>query len=154
MVMDEAGMGFMENVAKESQARLQALEKLVSAADTTKVFGAPVTSGEYTVITAAEVGSGGGFGSGMGFGVPNRGRRKGSEESGAEDKGAAGPLGEGAGGGGGGGGGSMGRPVAAIVISPDGVEVKPVLDMSKMGLAGIALVGSLGVLALKVLKAR
>ena len=94
--MDEASKGFLENVAKESQARLQALEKLVSAADSTKVFGAPVTSGEYTVITASEVGSGGGFGSGMGFGTPHPRRREGTEEQGV----AAGTPGEGAGGGG------------------------------------------------------
>ena len=40
-------------------------------------------------------------------------------------------------GGGGGGGGSSGRPVAAIVIGPDGVKIEPVVDVTKIGLAAI-----------------
>ena len=38
-------------------------------------------------------------------------------------------------GGSGGGGGSSGRPVAVIVVGPDGVEVKPIFDVTKFGLA-------------------
>ena len=38
------------------------------------------------------------------------------------------------GGGGGGGGGSVGRPVAVIRIGAHGIEVKPVLDLTKLGM--------------------
>jgi uncharacterized spore protein YtfJ len=39
--------------------------------------------------------------------------------------------------GGGGGGGGHGRPVAAIVVTPDDVHVKPILDVTKIALAGL-----------------
>ena len=48
----------------------------------------------------------------------------------------------------------MGRPVAAIVITPDGVEVKPLLDVTKVTLAALTAVGAMGLLALKILKKR
>jgi hypothetical protein len=57
---------FMQNIATESQGRWQAMERLLSAADVSKVFGAPVTTGQHTVITASEVGSGGGLVPGWG----------------------------------------------------------------------------------------
>ena len=41
------------------------------------------------------------------------------------------------GGGIGGGGRSAGRPVAIIIIGPEGVTVKPVFDVTKIALAGI-----------------
>jgi uncharacterized spore protein YtfJ len=44
------------------------LEKFFAAAQPGAVFGQPVESGSYTIITAAEVTSGGGFGVGMGCG--------------------------------------------------------------------------------------
>ena len=41
----------------------------------------------------------------------------------------------------------MGRPVAIIVIGPDGVTVKPVVDLTKLALAAItASAATLGVL--------
>jgi len=146
--MNEAIREFLQNVDKESQGRLQALDRLLSSADSTKVFGQPVTSGQYTVITASEVASGGGFGSGMGFGLPRAHRSEASEEPGT----SAGNALEGAGGGGGGGGGSVGRPVAAIIVSPDGVQVKPLFDVTKVSLAALTAFGAMGVLALKMLK--
>ena len=148
--MNETASEFLKNVATESQGRWQAMERLLSAADASKVFGQPVTAGEYTVITASEVASGGGFGSGMGFGMPGGRMRQVAEQQSTPDSAAN----EGAGGGGGGGGGSMGRPVAAIVIGPAGVEVKPVLDVTKVGLAALTAFGAMGVLALKILKKR
>jgi hypothetical protein len=47
----------------------------------------------------------------------------------------------------GGGGGAMGRPVAIIAIGPEGVTVKPVMDVTKVALAGLtAWVSVLGLL--------
>jgi hypothetical protein len=48
----------------------------------------------------------------------------------------------------------MGRPVAAIIVTADGVQVKPVLDVTKLALAALTAFGAMGVLALKVLKKR
>jgi uncharacterized spore protein YtfJ len=147
----------LESVQKESEARLQALQRLLSTADTGKVFGQPVTSGGYTVIPAAEVAGGGGFGSGMGFGAPGR-RRKGVAEelTTPESAGDAGEQGQtdvlGAGGGGGGGGGAMGRPVAVIVLGPEGVEVKPVVDVTKVTLTALGVFAATAAISLKLLK--
>lgn len=142
--MDE----LIDRVGKESQLRADTMERLLSAADSAKVFGPAVVSGESTVITAAEVAAGGGFGSGMGFGLPHG--RKGAPQ--AEKGEASEEMPAGAGGGGGGGGGSMGRPVAVITVSPDGIRVKPVLDVTKISLTAMAAVLSLAILCLKTWK--
>jgi uncharacterized spore protein YtfJ len=140
--MDE----LMDRIGKESQLRADTLERLLSAADSAKVFGPAVVSGDSTVITAAEVAAGGGFGSGMGFGLPAG--RKGMPEMVKTDNPEGVPPG--AGGGGGGGGGSMGRPVAVITVRPDGIKVKPVLDLTKISLTAMAAVVSLTVLCIKL----
>ena len=148
--MKEAVSEFLQNVAQESQARSQALDRLLSSADSSKVFGPPVTSGQYTVISASEVASGGGFGSGMGFGLPRARRSQASEEPGPSAETAP----EGAGGGGGGGGGSIGRPVAAIIIGPNGVKVKPVLDLTKISLTALTAWGAVAMLGVKMMMKR
>lgn len=126
------------------------------------MFGQPVSSGGYTVIPAAEVASGGGFGSGMGFGMPQKARKKGAASSldagvaaetlpGTEADGqASGQAMPGAGGGGGGGGGAMARPVAAIVVGPDGVQVRPVLDFTKLALTALGAFGAAAALTVKL----
>ena len=124
-------------VALLDKAREQAatmLEKILAAAQPGAVYGQPVGSDGHTVITAAEVTSGGGFGMGLGLGPPSRpGSRAAptAEAAQPEDRqtGGAGGLG--------GGGGAMGRPVAIIAIGPDGVTVKPVVDVTKVALAGL-----------------
>jgi uncharacterized spore protein YtfJ len=111
----------------------QALEKLLVAAQPGAVFGEPVQSGAYTVITASEVAAGGGFGTGVGMGGP----------AGATDHPDNAGAGAGGGAGGGGGGGSSGRPVAVIVIGPEGVTVKPIFDVTKLGIALITAWGAM-----------
>ena len=101
-------------------ARIHA-EKIFSASQPGAVYSAPVTSGEHTVITASEVMAGGGYGYGSG--------------SSPEDNAS--------GGGGGGGGFSNGRPVAAIVIGPDGVRVEPIVDVTKLAIAGVTVWGAM-----------
>jgi uncharacterized spore protein YtfJ len=91
-------------------------------------YSEPVKSGNYTVIMASEVIVGGGFGSGSGFGP---------QEKNANEKSSESPQISSGGGGFGGGGSSNGRPVAIIVIGPDGVTVKPIFDFTKIILAGI-----------------
>lgn len=122
--------------------------RLSDAAQPSAVFSEPVTSGERTVITACEVTIGLGFGYGMG------------------SAGGAAPVGEGGGegeakgqpvpavsGGGGGGGNATARPVAVIHVGPEGVEVEPVVDVTKLGLAFFTMLGSIFLMAGKIRKA-
>jgi uncharacterized spore protein YtfJ len=126
---------------KRDQQLISSMEKLFSAAQAKAVFGEPVVSGNYTVITASEVGAGGGFGTGMGFGPPEKQAGEASQSQKASG-----------GGGVGGGGASRGRPVAAIIVGPDGVTVQPVLDVTKVALSGIAFAGTIVAMLRKVLK--
>ncbi len=103
------------------------LDKVFAAARPGLVFSAPVVAGAYTVIAASEVVAGGGFGLG-------------GSEAPPADRGITG------GHGGGGGGGASTRPVAVIVIGPDGVKVKPIIDVTKIALAGITAWGAMGLM--------
>jgi uncharacterized spore protein YtfJ len=112
----------------------QMLEKLFAAAQPGAVFGQPVESGSYTIITAAEVSSGGGFGVGMGRGPAPKPAAKQSPPAEAAPPPGKQSIG---GSGFGGGGGSMARPVAIIAIGPNGVTVRPVMDVTKVALAAL-----------------
>jgi uncharacterized spore protein YtfJ len=86
------------------------LDRLMSvSAD--RVFADPVRVGDRVVIPAASIEFSGGFG----FGGDTQSN-----------------------GGGGGGGHQAGRPVAVIEVGPDGVRVKPVIDLTKVGLTVVA----------------
>jgi uncharacterized spore protein YtfJ len=102
------------------------LDKFLTAANVEAVYGPPISQGENTVIPAAEILSVAGFGLGLGGGSQN------STE--AENTG-------GGGGGGGGGGRVLARPVAAIIISPTGVRVEPIVDVTKIVLAVFTTLG-------------
>lgn len=121
---DEHHNELVVQVIHSQEEAFDVLGKLLTAAQPEAVFSKPVKSGDYTVITASEVSAGGGFGSGL-FGR--------DREPQAHDTGA---------GGAGGGGGSSGRPVAAIIIGPDGVRVEPVFDRTKVLVGLLAAVGS------------
>jgi uncharacterized spore protein YtfJ len=99
------------------------LERLADVGSPSAVFGEPVESGEYTVITASEARVGLGFGYGGGGGI----------ESGDGNDAEAGTSGYG--GGGGGGGAAVARPVAIIEIGPNGARVEPIVDPTKIALA-------------------
>ncbi len=90
------------------------LEGFFGAADVTAVYDEPVVSGDHIVIPAAEV-----VGT-LGFGVGGDDERNG---------------------GGGGGGSVIARPVAAIVITPHGVRVEPIVDVTKLALAALTAAG-------------
>ena len=61
--------------------------------------------------------------------------------SGSGSQGSANPENTGSGGGGGGGGRVFARPVAVIVISPGGVRIEPVVDVTKIVLAVFTTLG-------------
>ncbi len=115
---DEMNKMIFENTPNQVRAN-ELIGKLFEVANGTAVFSEPVKEGEYTVITASEVTAamGAGYGGGGGFD--------------SKDEGGDG----GYGGGGGGGGTAVGRPVAAIVIGPDGVQVKEIVDPTKIAVA-------------------
>ena len=119
----------------QSQAKSAELfEKLMEVAQPKAVYSEPVVSGDYTVINASEVSSGVGFGFGIGGG---EGSGPQSAEQGQTSQGS------GVGGGGGGGGASMARPVAVVIVGPQGVRIEPVLDVTKLGLAMLMTAGSM-----------
>lgn len=101
------------------------LQTFLSTADVSAVYGEPIEKDDALIIPAAEVVAAMGFGIGSGYG-------KGSDES---DEGEGG--GAGAAAGGGGGGRVFSRPVAVVVASPEGVRVDPVIDFTKIALAGL-----------------
>jgi uncharacterized spore protein YtfJ len=111
----------IESVPNQERAN-ELIGRLFDVAQPSAVFSQPVTNGPYTVITASEVtvGMGAGYGGGGGVGQDN-------------DEGET--AASGFGGGGGGGGTAMARPVAAIIIEPDGVRVEPIMDPTKIAVA-------------------
>jgi uncharacterized spore protein YtfJ len=100
------------------------MERLFAGANVKNVYGRPVQHGDTTIIPAAEVTVAGGFAVGMGVGISPKGM-EGQQES------------EGSGSAGGGGGTTFARPVAVVIVSPEGVRVEPVIDLTKIGLAVI-----------------
>ena len=121
----------MSSVDGIEERGMHTFEGLFAAARPGAVFGEPVRQGEYTVITASEVTGGGGFGYGKGFGTSPAGPATEADAAGS------GAPSTGGGGGMGGGGGAMSRPVAVITIGPDGVEVKPVVDATKLAITAL-----------------
>ena len=86
-----------------------ALRALFGEATTGAIFSDPEQVGDDTVILASAWERAGGFGFGSGGDA------------------------SGGGAGAGGGGASEGRPVAVIRVGPRGVEVKPIVDFTKIG---------------------
>jgi uncharacterized spore protein YtfJ len=107
---DEVKAPAVTGTEQISAAVATGLERLVHVS-AERVFGEPVRVGDRVVIPAASIE----IASGFGFGGDHR-----------------------ANGGGGGGGGANGRPVAVIEAGPSGVRVKPVVDVTRIGLTVVA----------------
>jgi uncharacterized spore protein YtfJ len=99
----------------------ETIDRTHEAAQWKAAFGEPVVVEDKTVIPVAQVGYG--FGLGFGHGEPpaEEGEPSGSGE------------------GGGGGGGASAKPLGAIVITPERVHFEGVLDISRLGVAGMIL---------------
>ena len=121
--MIETLNGVTAATEQSPQDTQKVVEKIFSAAQPSAVFAPPVVSGAYTVITASEVFAGGGFG----FGPASQG--------------------------GGGGGASHGRPIAAILIGPDGVKVQPVVDATKIAVTMMTAWAGVAVMAVRLARA-
>src|SRR5579875_996745 len=115
--------GVNERTPSEAMGLAEALAagfaRLDAAARADTVVGTPRQVGERVLVPLAEVWYGGGFGLGGG-------RAVGAEAGGQ---------------GGGGGFGGRARPVAVVVVGPEGARVRPVVDATLLGLAaaGVAL---------------
>lgn len=103
------------------------VDRLFDVARPEAVFAPPVTVDGRTIISAAELLVGMGIGGGGGPSPAAEGQAEG----------------ENAGMGAGGGGYAQSRPVAVIIIDGDGVRVEPVVDVTKLGLAAITVLGSM-----------
>jgi uncharacterized spore protein YtfJ len=109
----------------EARPNLEPIEKMVDGLGVNAVFGEPIREGGVTVVPVAEVrfAFGYGYGSGRGRGEETEGGPSTAEE------------------GSGGGSGAGGRASAKgyVRISADEVRFEPVLDVTRIALAGIAL---------------
>jgi uncharacterized spore protein YtfJ len=107
----------------EPRPNLEPIEKMVDRLGVDAVFGEPIREGGVTVVPVAEVRFGYGYGYGSG-----RGRVEETEDGPSTDEGS------------GGGSGAGGRASAKgyLRISADDVRFEPVLDVTRLALAGIA----------------
>jgi uncharacterized spore protein YtfJ len=112
-----------EQVGSPGEA-MELIGRLFDVAKPDAVYAEPLESGDYTVITASElvVTMGAGYGGGGGY-TPSEEGEENAEPS------------FGSGGGGGGGGFAMGRPVAVITVGPEGTQVEPIVDPTKIAIA-------------------
>ena len=111
-----------KRVENALETSAEVVKKMVDVANVQAVFGTPIERDGRVVIPCCEVSVGGGVG--IGSGGPSR--------AGEESERAV-SVGWGAGSG----GGSSARPIALIVMSPEGVEVKPIIDATKVGLVAL-----------------
>ena len=137
--MSEMLDGFVQTAVHSWNQGIELVDKLFAVAQPGAVFSKPLAVDDRTVITASEVmvGIGFGYGAGGGTGLES------AEEAGEGQ--AQGDVDEssGAGSGGGAGGFSGGRPVAVISVGPEGVQVEPVFDVTKITLAFFTAFGSM-----------
>jgi len=127
------------------------INRLTEVAGPSAVFGAPVVRDDMTVIPVCRVSVGLGFGGGGGSG-PARAEDVHTEDVHTEDahaEQAPAQSGEGLGGG----GGSQGRPVAAIVLTPGQVQIRPIIDVTRVAFAGMATAVALALLIGRALRA-
>ena len=115
----ERKVDYQTHLEKQNQTVQSTLDRFLSTADVERAYGEPIQHGDHWIIPTAEVVAGLGFGVGAGHGGD----------------------GDAGGSGGGGGGRAYSRPVAVVVVGPEGVEVKPVLDVTKIALTALTAFG-------------
>lgn len=130
------------DAAERNQAGgMEKLDKLFAVAQPGAVYSEPIQVEGQTIITLNEVtvAMGYGFGVGEGGGAPD-----------AETQEANAPMQGGSGGGGGGGGFSAGRPVAILSVDANGVRIKPVVDVTKLGIAFFTTFGAMALMLVRM----
>jgi uncharacterized spore protein YtfJ len=124
------------------------ITRLTEVAGPTAVFGAPVERGDTTVIPCCRVSVGLGFGGGGGAGPARAEGDQGETQADTQAGQAPTATGEGIGGG----GGSQGRPVAAIILTPGRVQIRPIVDVTRVAFAGMATAVALALLISRTLR--
>jgi uncharacterized spore protein YtfJ len=133
--------------------------RLFRVAEPGAVYSQPITSGDRTVVVTSEISMSVGAGVGFGHNTTPATVGAGANTAANTAAGVAGSVGgngdtvapggrpaqaqDETGGGGGGGGFSFGRPVAAVVIEPNGVRVEPIVDPTKLGIAFFTTLGAM-----------
>jgi len=126
MSEDGARDGISDRVARRIgilSGAEQVSRALERAASGEGAVGPPTTVGDQAVIPLLETYASVGFGGGAG--------------SGGDDDGG------GAGGGGGGGGVGRSRTIAVAVVGPDGVKIRPVVDLTGLALPAVGAIAAL-----------
>lgn len=130
------------DAAERNQAGgMEKLDKLFAVAQPGAVYSEPMQVEGQTIITLNEVtvAMGYGFGIGEGGGAPD-----------GETPEASAAMQGGSGGGGGGGGFSAGRPVAILAVDANGVRIKPVVDVTKLGIAFFTTFGAMALMLVRM----
>jgi uncharacterized spore protein YtfJ len=112
----------------------ETLQELRSTASVDAAFGKPQEAEGRTLIPVSSVHVGMGLGFGQGITEEGIEDEQGSGEQGSEEQAS-----DEAPGGGGGGGGAGARPVALIEVGDHETVIHPIVDETKVALAGIAL---------------
>lgn len=120
---------------------MEAAGRLFDTARPGAVYAEPVSVEGRTVINAAEVLIGTGFGGGGGYSPAMD-----SEGQIATDASENVGMGSGVG------GFAQARPVAVIIIDRDGVRVEPVVDVTKLGLAALTAFGGMAFFLSRMLR--
>ncbi len=102
---------------EQNRPVLETVQQMLDQVRANAVFGSPIQAGQETLIPVAEVSYGFGYGSGRGP---------------ADEEGK--PVS------GGGGAGGRAVPRGYIRIGPGGVAFEPILDINRLGMAGILMV--------------
>ena len=127
----------VEQMNKVYQIATETYDRFLSIAEANTCFGKPIQVDNKTIIPTAEVICATGFGVGYG----------GAEDQSEEKSGEGGE-----GGGGGGGGFTRSRAVAVITVSPEGVNVDPIIDATQVAMAGIAATAFVGYWLVRLMK--
>jgi uncharacterized spore protein YtfJ len=116
------------------------IDKMSDEVNVDAVFGEPREAGEHVLIPVAELQ----YGFGVGAGTAQGGESPEDADADVEtsddaDEAACCEKSGGTAEGAGGGAGAKARPLATIIVGPDGVSVKAIMDEQKIALAGILL---------------
>ncbi len=109
----------------DEEKALRPIEEMLERLTVAATIGEPLKEGAVTLIPVANVAYGFGYGYGSGT------NREAAEENAAAER----SEGSGAGGGGGG----MARPLGFIRVDAEGVRYEPMMDLTRISLAGIFL---------------
>lgn len=108
------------------------IQQMVDKIGATAVFGQPTSENGVTIIPVSQIAYGFGYGGGYGQGRP-------VEENGDADASTQ-TMTTDEGGGGGGGAGGRATPCGYIHITADGVKYQPIVDETRIPLAGMLMV--------------